>query len=173
MSEIRTVTATFITKPARRLIIRRGILSIDYFSYCEEIGCDIWAVLEKVPDRLDAVSFVVLPEFLVAPGTSKVGCAAEVPVDWRRPLPDGCDLIELAEHAMLWFQGAPYEDESWYGGAHAEMAAAVRGYRPELYGYRFAYDSAPEFHYGASPENGCRQLVPVAALNGRPPVRPV
>lgn len=41
MSETRTVTATYITKPACKLIVRRGILSTDYFSYCDEMGCDI------------------------------------------------------------------------------------------------------------------------------------
>lgn len=50
---------------------------------------------------------------------------------------------------MLWFQGEPYEDENWYGGAHAEMDAAVGHYRPERYGYRFARERAPEFFYGA------------------------
>lgn len=165
MKEIRTVTATFITRPARKLLIKRGIASTDYFTYCDEVGCDIWKVLEAVPNRLDQVSFVILPAFLVTEGASRVGCAAEVPMDYDTPIPEGCEMIELAEHTMLWFQGAPYEEENWYGGAHAEMADAISRYQPERYGYRFAYDLAPEFHYGTTAKEGCRQLVPVIALD--------
>ncbi len=163
MGKNRTVTATFTTKPARKLIIKRGIISTDYFSYCEEIGCDIWDTLEGVKNRLDKVSFVVLPEFL-AEGKSKVGCAVEVPVDYDLDIPEGCEVIELKEHTMLWFQGAPYEDENFHGEAHAEIAGAIHDYRPESFGYRFAYDLAPEFHYGTTTKDGCRQLVPVIAI---------
>ncbi|WP_312699043.1 AraC family transcriptional regulator [Sedimentibacter sp.] len=164
MSEIRTVTATFFKKPACKLIIKRGILSTDYFSYCDEIGCDIWDVLEKVPGRLDKVSFVILPEFLIYERTSKACCAAEVPLDYNSSLPDGCEIIELAEHTMLLFQGSPYADENWYGGAHDEIYNAIKNYKPEFYGYKFAYDSAPEFYYGATAKDGCKQLVPVTIL---------
>lgn len=164
MSETRTVTATFITKPACKLIVKRGILSTDYFSYCDEIGCDIGDTLEKVPNRLDKVAFVILPEFLVTKGTSKACCAVEVPLDYKFSVPEGCDIIELPEHTMLWFQGAPYEDENWYGGAHSEIYNAIKNYKPELYGYRFAYDLAPEFHYESSAKDGCKQLVPVVCL---------
>lgn len=58
MSEARTVTATFITKPACKLIIKRGILSTDYFSYCDEIGCDIWNTLEKVVAYIITIYFL-------------------------------------------------------------------------------------------------------------------
>ncbi len=164
MSETRTVTATSITKPACKLIVRRGILSTDYFSYCDEIGCDIWQTLEQVPNRLDKVSFVILPDALVTQGTSKACCAVEVPLGYSLPVPEGCDVIELTAHTMPWFQGAPYEDEAWYGGAHSEISNAIQHYKPERYGYRYAYDSAPEFHYGTSAKDGCKQLVPVVAL---------
>ena len=164
MNETRTGTVTFITKPARKLIVRRGILSTDYFSYCDEIGCDISDTLEKVPDRLDKVAFVVLHEFLIAEGTSKVGAAVEVPLSYNGSVPKGCDIIDLCEHTYLWFQGMPYEDENWYGGAHSEINYAIKNYKPELYGYRFTYDQAPEFYYGASAKDGCRQLVPVEVL---------
>lgn len=161
---VRAVTVTPILKPARKLIVRLGVHSTDYFSYCEEIGCDIWNDLEKLPGRLDMVSFVILPEAMTPNGCSHVGCAAEVPSDYEGPIPDGCRMMQIPEHWMLWFQGAPYEDDSWYGGAHEEMAAAVRSYRPELYGYRFAYEEAPEFHYGTTAKDGCRQIVPAARL---------
>lgn len=52
MSEGRTVTATYITKPASKMIIKRGVLATDYFSYCDEIGCEIWDTLEKLQARV-------------------------------------------------------------------------------------------------------------------------
>ena len=164
MTSTRTVTATFITKPACKLIIKRGILATDYFTYCDEIGCDIWDTLEKIPNRLDKVVFIILPKHLITKGTSKACCAVEVPHDYNLAIPEGCEIIELPEHPMLWFQGAPYEDENWYGGAHSEMNNAVQNYKPELYGYRFAYDLAPEIYYGATAKDGCKQLVPVVEL---------
>lgn len=167
MDETRAVTVTLIHRPARKLIVRRGIHSTDYFSYCAEIGCDIWDVLEKIEGRLERVSFVLLPPPLIAAGTSKACCAAEVPLDYAGPIPAGCDEILLEAHPMLWFQGAPYEDEEQYGQAHAEVARAVASYQPERLGYRFAYDQAPEFHYGAPAKEGCRQLVPVTPLEKR------
>ena len=60
MGEMRTVTATYITKPARKLIVKRGILATDYFSYCDVIGCDIWDELEQLLNRLDNISLAIL-----------------------------------------------------------------------------------------------------------------
>ena len=70
---------------------------------------------------------------------------------------------------MIWFQGAPYEDENWFGGAHAEMNQAIENYRPELYGYKFAKDLYPCFHYGTSAATGCRAVIPVRALDSVQP----
>lgn len=161
----RTVTATYITKPACKLIIKRGIISTDYFSYCDEIGCDIWDELEKISNRLDKVSFVTLPETMVKERTSNVGTAAEVPLDFNEPIPSGCDIIELPEQLMICFQGQPYEEENWYGGAHSELYNAMENYNPELYGYIFAYDVFPQFQYPASPNDGVKALKPVLKLN--------
>lgn len=164
MAESRTVTATFITKPASKFILKRGVKAADYLSFCEEVGCDIWDIFESLPGRLDEPALLIMPDFLMPEGTSKACCGVEVPLDYDGEVPDGCEVIELAEHPMLWFQGMPYEDEEWYCGAHEEVAVAVENYRPELYGWRFAYDEAPEFHYGASAEKGCRRLVPATKI---------
>ena len=87
-----------------------------------------------------------------------------MPAGWEGAVPDGCELIDLPEQEMLWFQSEPYEKEDEYGLAYSAVASAIAHYRPEHYGLRFACDEAPEFHYGASPETGCRQLVPAARI---------
>lgn len=87
-----------------------------------------------------------------------------MPIDYNAAIPDGCDLIELSAHAMMFFQGAPYEDEDWFGGAHAEISHAIENYKPELYGYEFDRGSVPSFGYGTSAATGCREVIPVRPI---------
>lgn len=163
----RTVTVTIIEKTPRKLILKRGINSTDYFSYCEEIGCDPWEILESVPQALEKVAFVELPQNLIVSGTSKAACGVEVPVDFSGTIPEGFEIIDLPSCLMMWFNGAPYEDEAWFGEAHAELARAIKNYNPELYGYEFAEDSAPHFHYGTSAASGCREMIPIRRLENK------
>lgn len=160
----RAVSIKLITKLACKFIIKRGIKSTDYFSYCDEMGCGIWNILEQVPNRMDDVVFLILPDKLISEGFSKVGCAVEVPLKCNSTIPEGCEVIEFSECTMLCFQGSPYEDENWYEHAHQEVNNAVSNYAPELYGLKFAYSDAPEYHYGASAKRGCRRLVPVGKI---------
>lgn len=162
--ETRVVTATIIEKPACKLVLLRGIKSTDYFSYCEEMGCDIWGVLESIPEAIDKVAFVELPPTMITGGTGRVACAVEVPTDFNSSVPIDCSIIDIPEHKAIWFQGAPYEEENWFGEAHSEMNQAVKNYKPELHGLTFASDTYPIFHYGTSAETGCREVVPVRNL---------
>ena len=161
----RTVTVTVVEKPACKLILKRGIKSTDYFGYCEEIGSDPWEILDAIPNTLDKSVFIQLPESMITPGTSKAVCGVEVPVDFSGKIPEGFEIIDLPSFQYMWFQGAPYEDDHWFGAAHEEMARAVANYTPELYGYEFAEDSAPHFQYGTSAATGCREMIPVRRLS--------
>jgi len=160
----RTVTVTVVEKTPRKLILKRGITSTDYFSYCEEIGCDAWEILETVPRALDKVAFLELPPSLITPGTSKAACGLEVPIDFSEKIPEGFEMIELPSCLMMWVNGAPYENEGWFGEAHSELRRVIENYKPELYGYEFAEDLAPHYHYGTSAETGCREMIPVRRL---------
>lgn len=160
----RTVTVTVLEKPDCRLILKRGVTSTDYFGYCAEIGCDPWEILEEVPGALDRPAFLELPPHLITPGTSKAACALEVPAEFSGDVPEGFEVIDLPRSLMMWFQGAPYEDETWFGEAHSEMYQTIDSYRPEQYGYAFAPDAAPRFSYGTSAEKGCREMLPVRRL---------
>ena len=163
----RTVTVTVIEKPACKMILKRGIKSTDYFSYCEEIGCDAWEILETVPRALDKVVFLELPVDMIKPGTSKAACGLEVPVDFDEKIPDGFEMVDLPSCMYMWFNGAPYEDENWYGEAHSELSRAIENYRPELYGYEFMKSLAPHFYYGTSAATGCREMIPVRRLSAK------
>jgi len=161
----RTVTVTVIEKPDRKLILKRGIKSQNYFEYSAEIGCDAFEILETVPFALDKVTCIDLPPCLIKPGTSPVAAAVEVPANYNGEIPDGFEIIDLPSHIYMCFNGAPYADESWYGAAHQELYRAISNYNPDLYGYEYAKDSAPVFNNFASAKSGVKQLIPVKRLS--------
>jgi len=160
----RTVTVTVVEKPNRKLILKRGKKSTDYFEFCEEIGCDAFEILETIPQALEKAVFIELPASMITPGTSKAAAALEVPFDFDGEIPEGFDTVDLTSHLYMWFNGAPYEDEAMFGAAHEELYRAIVNYKPEVYGYEFAPDSAPVFHYGTTAATGCKQLIPVTRL---------
>lgn len=165
MSNGRTVTVLIKKKEAHKLILKCGIKSQDYFAYCEEIGCEIWGLLDSVKDKLDKVAFTEnLPLRYVKPGMSRTACCVEVPLSYSGEIPDGCDIIEIPECEMAYFQGLPYEDSEWFGCAHMEVDTAIQNFKPEIYGYRYDYEIAPELCFGASCEEGCRNAVPIVKI---------
>ena len=179
----RTVTVTIVEKPACKLILARGIKATHYFELCEEIGCDKSELLETIAQKLNGepyekqatnhiypgksvsnigrVSYVDLPPNLTLPNTSRAAFALEVPADYNCEIPDEFDIVDLPPFSYMWFQGAPYEDENWFGCAHEELARAIKNYKPELYGFEFAKDAAPHFMYGTSAATGCREMIPI------------
>lgn len=161
----RTVTVTIIEKPNCKLILKRGIKSEGYFEYDAEMGCDTFEILEAVPNALEKVVFVELPPKMITPGTSRAAAALEVPLDFSGDMPEGFEMIDLPSHLYMWFNGAPYEDESMFGVAHEELYRAIANYKPELYGYEYVKDSAPIFNYFASSVTGVRQMIPVRRLD--------
>lgn len=163
----RTVTVTIVEKPTRKLILKRGVTSTCYFEFCEEMGCDAFELLEAIPQALEKAVFLELPPSMITPGTSRAAAALEVPVDFSGSIPEGFDLVDLPPHLYMWFSGAPYEDESMFGVAHEELYRAIAHYKPELYGYEYAKDAAPIFHYFASAATGVRQMIPVRRLPGK------
>ena len=61
---------------------------------------------------------------------------------------------------MLYFQGEPYENEEDFCKAIESTYTAIGKYNPTLYGYKFAYDIAPSFNFGADTRTGARLAVP-------------
>ena len=44
MDNTQNIFIQIIQRPERNVIIKRGIKADDYFSYCEEVGCDVWGL---------------------------------------------------------------------------------------------------------------------------------
>ena len=80
--ETKTVFVQVVERPARKLILKRGIKARDYFQYCEEVGCDVWGVLVSIKEALYEPVGLWLPLNMIKPGTSVYAQGVEVPSDY-------------------------------------------------------------------------------------------
>lgn len=48
VKEIKNVFLQVVEKPARKVVIKRGREARDYWTYCEEVGCDVWGLLTSM-----------------------------------------------------------------------------------------------------------------------------
>lgn len=147
-------------RPKRKFIYLPALKAEDYFSYCEEMGCEWEGLLNSIPEKFDTAALAELPEFLVTGGISKMAAGIEVPMDFEKPLPDGYRVAELEECVMLYFQSEPFENEEDFCKAIESTYAAIEKYDAGSYGYRFAYDIAPAFNFGADTKMGAKLAVP-------------
>lgn len=152
------VTAQERTK--RKLIYLPSHKAQDYFSYCEELGCEWEGLLNSIPEKLDSAALIELPDSLVENGFSKIAAGIEVPYDYDKTIPEAYRIAALPECTMLYFQSEPYEKEEDFCQAIDSTYIAIGKYNPALYGYEFAYDIAPSFNFGADAKTGARLAVP-------------
>ncbi|MCL2004230.1 MAG: AraC family transcriptional regulator [Oscillospiraceae bacterium] len=152
----RTVTVTAVERPARKLILLRSVKATEYFSYCEEMGCDWEGLFNSIPEKFAPAALLTLPPNLMTPGTGSIASGTEVPLDYQKPVPDGYDVIELPPCTMLYFQGASYEDENDFCTAIGTLWEVMDAYDPTLYGWRYAPELAPYFNFGADAKTGAR-----------------
>jgi len=160
----RTVTTTVVERPTRKLILLRSINATNYFSFCEEVGCEWYGILSSVPEKLDSGALITLPPALVKEGTSNIAGGIEVPYDYAKKLPDKFEIIDLPACKMMYFQGLPFENEQDYSEAISIVFEAISKYKPDAYGYSYAHDAAPHFNFGASTEMGAKMAVPVVSV---------
>lgn len=156
---------THVTRPKRKLMLLRSKSAVDYWSFCEEMGCDWTGLMNSIPEKLDICGLVELPSFLVKPGTSAVGAGVELPAGYdAAKVPEGYELIDLEPGEMLYFQTEPYEDEEAFCVAIDAAQRAAERYDPARYGYAYVFDRAPKFNYGADTEMGAKLSLPVVRL---------
>lgn len=153
-------------RPKRKLIFLPSAGAKDYFSYCQELGCEWEGLLNSIPEKFDTAALIRLPDHLLEPGFSKAAAGIEVPLDYHKPLPEQYKTAVLEEVTMLYFQSEPYEKEEDFCKAIEDTYAAIGKYNPALYGYRFAYELAPSFHFGAQASMGARLAVPAVRVKG-------
>lgn len=158
-----TVFVQVVDRPARKLILKRGIKAKGYFDYCEEVGCDIWDVLCSVKEALYEPIGMWLPKNLIKPGTSVYAQGVEVPIDYSGEVPEGCEIIELAPCRMMVFQGPSYDDEK-FQEAIGDLWQVMKRYNPELFGFKWADEDGPRFQLEPMGYRGYIEARPVKEL---------
>ncbi len=159
MSEIRNVFIQVIEKPARKVIIKRGIKATEYFSYCEEVGCDVWGLLKSIKSISGEPVCLWLPKELRKPVTNEYVQGVEVEADYAGPVPEGFEIIDLPSATYLLFRGEPFDDEN-YVAAINEIWDAEEKYNPEFIGFEWD-DKNPRIQLEPVGKRGYLELVPV------------
>lgn len=147
-----------VQKPHRKVILKRGVKAADYFAYCEEVGCDVWDILVKMPSLCGEPVSMWLPEKFRDGGSEYVQ-GVEVPVDYDGQIPEGFDVIELPEAEYLLFHGAPFQDEE-FAEAIGEVWRAAKEYDPSVLGYQWDAEN-PRIQMEPTGARGYMEYYPV------------
>ncbi|MDD5936267.1 MAG: helix-turn-helix domain-containing protein [Clostridiales bacterium] len=136
METVKSVYIQMITKPERKVLIKRGIQAEDYFDYCKEVGCDVWGLLMSMRSISGEPVCLWLPNQYIVKGTSKYVQGVEVAVDYDGEIPEGFDVIQLPAAKYMMFQGEPFE-ECDYCQAIMQVQEAIKKYDPSVVGYEW------------------------------------
>ena len=136
MGHVNNVFVQVIQKPARKVIVKRGVNATEYFGYCEEVGCDVWGLLTSMKSISGEPVCLWLPERYRKAGTSEYVQGVEVSADYDGAVPEGFDVIELPAAEYLMFQGEPFEEEDYCQAIDA-VQEAVKKYQPSVIGYQW------------------------------------
>lgn len=162
-SNANTVFVQVVDRPARKLLLKRGIKATHYFEYCEEVGCDIWGLLSSIKEALYEPIGMWLPKSMRKPGTSIYAQGVEIPTHYAGVVPEGLEIIDLPPCKMMVFQGPPFEDEQ-FGEAIGELWEVIKNYDPKLYGFEWAEEDAPRFQLAPMGYRGYIEARPVRQL---------
>lgn len=159
-----TCTVTIVDHPAARLLVQRSTQAGEYWSYCEEMGCEWEGLLAGIPERLCDPALIRLPPSMVRPGTSPVAAGAELPATWCGPVPEDYELVELPAETSAHFATQPFQNEDDYARVIELLDEAVAQYDPVPFGYRMDPSAGVAFTFGARAARGGRQNHPLAVL---------
>lgn len=134
MEHVKSVFVKLVEKPERKVVIKRGVNATEYFTYCEEVGCDVWGLLTSMKSLGGEPVCLWLPKKYIKPGTSEYVQGVELSVDYDGEIPEGFDVIELPAASYLMFQGEPFEEEDYCQAIDAVQEAIGR-YEPSVLGY--------------------------------------
>lgn len=163
MGNQRNVFVQVLEKPARKVILKRGVKAADYFAYCEEVGCDVWGLLQSIKSIGGEPVCLWLPRALRRPETSEYVQGVEVPVDYEGVVPEGFEVMELPAAKYLMFQGEPFEEED-YCQAIEELQSATQKYDPSLIGYAWD-DTNPRIQLEPIGTRGYIELLAVKEIS--------
>ena len=159
METVKSVFVQVIEKTERKVLIKRGIKAADYFAYCEEVGCDVWGLLQSIKSISGEPVCLWLPAKLIAPGTSEYVQGVEVPVTYDGVVPDGLDVIVLPAAKYLMFKGEPFAEED-YCKAIKDVQTAISKYDPAVIGAQWD-SSNPRIQLEPVGTRGYIELLPI------------
>ena len=155
-----------IEKPARSVIIKRGIKADNYFDYCKEVGCDVWGILTSIKSMSKEPVCLWLPNSYRPENTSTYVQGVEVSQVTKGQVPEGFEVIQLAAATYLMFQGEPFEEEN-YCEAVERLQQAMNYYQPAVIGYEWD-DENPRIQLEPIGTRGyieLRAIKPLTSLN--------
>ncbi|HEX2956455.1 MAG TPA: hypothetical protein VHO70_06480 [Chitinispirillaceae bacterium] len=155
------VMITLIQRPKRKLLFLRSKKAYNYWTYCEEAGCEWEELFNSVEGKFDIAALLELPQFLQKEGTSPIASGIEIPFDCNRKCPENFEIMDLDSCEMLYFQSEPFVCEEDNVIAMEYVTKAISKYNPNQYGLEYAPELAPKFNFGAQPANGAKQALPV------------
>lgn len=141
MENLQSVFVQVIQKPARRVIIKRGVKAAEYFAYCSEVGRDVWGLLSSMDSLCGEPVCLWLPDKYRRPNTSVYVQGVEAEAGYEGPVPAGFEIIDLPPAEYLVFQGEPFREADFEQAILAGQHAMAR-YDPSLIGYAWD-DSSP------------------------------
>lgn len=136
MQNTKNIFIKVVHKPERKVIIKRGKTATEYWTYCNEVGCDVWGILTSIRSISGEPVCLWLPKQYVKEGTSEYVQGVEVAVDHKGEIPDGFDTIRLPAADYLMFQGEPFAEEE-FGTAIEQVQDAIKKYDPSIIGYKW------------------------------------
>ena len=151
-----------VERPQRKLIFMRSQKATDYFSFCEEAGCDWEGLFNSIPSKLDTAALLTLPAALTLAGGSPIAAGVEVTWGYDGDIPPGCEIVEIGPVTMLYFQSQSYTTDEEFFPLMGAVIRAVEGFDAVAYGYRHADDTTPRFNFGGQPEKGARLAIAVS-----------
>ena len=159
MENTKSVFIQTIEKPARKVLLKRGKQAADYFAYCEEVGCDVWGLLQSIPSISGEPVSLWLPKAYIKPGTSEYVQGVEVPLDYSGVVPEGMEAVEFPAAKYLMFQSEPFQEEDYCEAIDALQAAAAK-YNPSSIGAKWD-DKNPRIQLEPIGTRGYIELWPI------------
>ena len=169
MEKTVVIFTQIVERPARKLILWRSREASEYFSYCEEVGCDEndntlpWDFLASIKEAINEPVGLWLPENMRPSGTGIYAHGVEVASDYAGDVPKGFDVIDLEACKLLVFQGEPYDDKHFMD-AVGQCMDRIKKFNPEVYGYRYAPELAPRMQLAPMGWRGYIEMYPVVSV---------
>jgi len=152
---------TPVQKAKSRLILMRSKKAHDYWSFCEEMGCEWEGLFNSIPSKLETAALLTLPPSLMKPGYGNIASGIDVPCEYDGAIPANCEIIELAPCEMLYFQSQPFTSDNEFFALIGEVFKAIDTFDAAAYGYEYAETLTPRYNYGGLGGKGAKVGIPV------------